>query len=166
MSEKNTSDKNTNETILKTWSETQQKLLADWLDTLRKLGGTPTLELWRQTVDTWQNSVKETVDARAEYTRQLTETLAKAKGTPEEFRELAREGREQLQHWTEAERDLWKGWFNVAREINFRPEPGAAAQAGKDLVQLWQESTHKMIDTQAALIRRWTGGTTRTKKQE
>src|SRR6266566_5277345 len=160
------SDKNTNETILKTWSETQQKLLADWLDTLRKLGGTPTLELWRQTVDTWQNSVKETVDARAEYTRQLTETLEKAKGTPEEFRELAREGREQLQHWAEAERDLWKGWFDVAREINFRPEPGTGAQAGKDLLQLWQESTHKMIDTQAALIRRWTGGTTKTREQE
>ena len=166
MSEKKTSDKNTNETMLQTWSETQQKLLNDWLDTLRKLGGTPTLELWRQTVDTWQNSVKETVDARAEYTRQLTETLAKAKGTPEEFRELAREGREQLQHWTEAERDLWKGWFDVAREINFRPEPGTGAQAGKDLVQLWQESTHKMIDAQAELIRRWTGGTTRTRKQE
>src|SRR6266480_5564411 len=160
------SDKNTNETILKTWSETQQKLLADWLDTLRKLGGTPTLELWRQTVDTWQNSVKETVDARAEYTRQLTETLAKAKGTPEEFRELAREGREQLQHWAEAERDLWKGWFDVAREINFRPEPGTGSQAGKDLLQLWQDSTHKMIDTQAALIRRWTGGTTKTREQE
>ena len=157
-------DKNTNETIVETWSETQQKLLNDWLDTLRKLGGTPTLELWRQTVDTWQTSVKETVDARAEYTRQLTETLAKAKGTPEEFRELARDGREQLQHWAEAERDLWKGWFDVAREINFRPEPGTGAQAGKDLVQLWQESTHKMIDTQAALIRRWTGGTTRTEK--
>src|SRR5437773_7147723 len=159
------SDKNTNETILKTWSETQQKLLADWLDTLRKLGGTPTLELWRQTVDTWQNSVKETVDARAEYTRQLTETLAKAKGTPEEFRELAREGREQLQHWAEAERDLWKGWFNAVREINFRPEPGAGAQAGRDLVQLWQDSAHKMIDAQAALVRRWTGGISGTKKQ-
>jgi hypothetical protein len=157
-------DKNTHETIVETWSETQQKLLNDWLDTLRKLGGTPTLELWRQTVDTWQTSVKETVDARADYTRQLTETLAKAKGTPEEFRELARDGREQLQHWAEAERDLWKGWFDVAREINFRPEPGTGAQAGKDLVQLWQESTHKMIDTQAALIRRWTGGTSSTKK--
>jgi hypothetical protein len=158
------SEKNTHETMLQSWSETQQKLLNDWLDTLRKLGGTPTLELWRQTVDTWQNSVKETVDARAEYTRQLTETLAKAKGTPEEFRELVREGREQLQHWSEAERDLWKGWFDVAREINFKPEPGTGAQAGKDLVQLWQESTHKMIDAQAALIRRWTGGTSSTKK--
>src|SRR5437660_12605748 len=160
------SEKKSDENLLKTWSETQQKLLTDWLDTMRKLGGTPTLELWTKTVDAWQSSVKETVDARAEYTRQLTETLAKAKGTPEEFRELAREGREQLQHWAEAERDLWKGWFDVAREINFRPEPGTGAQAGKDLLQLWQESTHKMIDTQAALIRRWTGGTTKTREQE
>ena len=40
------------------------------------------------------------------------------------------------------------------------------AQAGKDITQLWQDSAHKMIDAQAALIRRWTGGTTRTRKQE
>src|SRR5438874_7382957 len=93
------SDKNTNESMLKIWSETQQKLLTDWLDTLRRLGGTPTMELWTKTVDAWQSSVKETLDARAEFTRQLTETLANAKGTPEELRELAREGREQLQHW-------------------------------------------------------------------
>jgi hypothetical protein len=160
------SDKNTNESLMKTWAETQQKLLTDWLDTLRKLGGTSTLELWTKTVDTWQTSVKETVDARAEFTRQLTETLANAKGTPEELRELAHKGREQLQHWTEAERELWQGWFNAVRQINFRPEPGAGAQAGRDLVQLWQDSAHKMIDAQAELVHRWTGGTTRTRKQE
>jgi len=160
------SDKNTNESMLKTWSETQQKLLTDWLDTLRKLGGIPTLEFWTKTVDAWQSSVKETIDARAEWARQWTETLANAKGTPEELRDLASKGQEQLQQWAEAERDLWQGWFNIARHINFRPEPGAGAQAGRDLVQLWQESAHKMIDAQASLVRRWTGGTTRTKKQE
>ena len=64
-----TSEENTGESPLKAWSETQQKLLADWLDTLRKLGGTPTLELWEKTADAWQASVKETVDARAESTR-------------------------------------------------------------------------------------------------
>ena len=159
-------DKNTNESMLKTWSETQQKLLTDWLDTLRKLGGTPTLELWTKTVDAWQSSVKETIDARAEWAQQWTETLANAKGTPEELRNLASKGQEQLQQWAEAERDLWQGWFNIARHINFRPEPGAGAQAGRDLVQLWQESAHKMIDAQASLVRSWTGGTTRTKKQE
>ena len=159
------SDKNTEENVVKNWGEMQQNLLTDWLDTLRSLGGTPTLELWRKTVDTWQSSVKETIDARAEWTKQWTETLTKAKGTPEELREMVREGREQLQHWTEAERDLWKGWFDTAREINFRPEPGVGAKAGEDLIQLWQDSATRMINTQADLVRRWTGGITGTKKQ-
>ena len=160
------SDKNTDESPLQTWAESQQKLMTDGLDTVRKRGGTPTLELWTKTVDAWQSSVKETVDARADSTRQLIDTLANAKGTPEELRELARKEREQAQHWAEAERELWQGWFNIVRHINFRPEPGAGAQASRDLVQLWQDSAHKMIDAQAAMVRRWTGGTTGTKKQE
>src|SRR5436190_664321 len=90
---------------------------------------------------------------------------ANTRGTPEELRELAHKGREELQHWTDAERDLWQGWFNAVRQINFRPEPGAGAQAGRDLVQLWQDNAHKMIDAQAALVRRWTGGSSGTKKQ-
>src|SRR5438128_10469405 len=114
------SDKNTEESPLKTWAESQQKLMTDWLETLRRLGGTPTLELWTKTVDAWQSSVKETVDARAESTRQLIETLTNAKGTPEELRELARKEREQLQHWTEAGRDHWQGWLNVTGETNLR----------------------------------------------
>ncbi len=95
------SNKNAEENLVKTWGETQQRLLTDWLDTLRRFGGTPTLELWRKTVDTWQTSVKETLDAQMDWTQQWTEALAKAKGTPEELRELAQEGREQLQRWTE-----------------------------------------------------------------
>ncbi len=76
------SNKNAEENLLKTWGETQQKLLTDWLDTLRRFGGTPTLELWRKTVDTWQTSVKETLDAQAAWAQQWTEALAYAKGTP------------------------------------------------------------------------------------
>ena len=160
------SDMNTHESMLKTWSESQQKLLTDWLDTLRKLGGTPTLELWKKTVDAWQTSVKETVDARAEFTRQLTDTLANAKGTPEELRALARKEQEQVQHWADADRELWQGLFNIVRNINFGPEHGAGAQATRDIVQLWQESAHTMIEAQASVVRRWTGGAARTKKQE
>src|SRR5207245_7700306 len=139
------SGKNTNESLMKTWAESQHKLLTDWLDTLRRFGGTPTLELWTKTVDAWQSSVKETVDARAESTRQLIETLVNAKGTPEELRELAHKEREQLQHWTEAERELWQGWVNIVRHVNFKPEPGAGARGGRDGVQLWPGSGHKMV---------------------
>ncbi len=151
-------DRNAGESLFKTWAESQQKLLTDWLETIRRFSGTPTLELWTKTVDVWQASVKETLDAQAKWTQQWTDTLANAKGSPEELRELAQEGRKQLQRWADAERELWQGWFKAAREINFRPEPGAAARAGGDLLQLWQDSAHQMIDAQTALVRRWTGG--------
>lgn len=151
------SDRNTGDTLFKTWAETQQELLTNWLDTIRSFSGTPTLELWTKTVDAWQASVKETLDVQARWTHQWIDALENAKGTPEELRELAREGQEQLQQWVQAERELWQGWFNVVREINFRPEPGARTQAGSDLLQLWQDNAHKMIDAQAAMIRHWTG---------
>ena len=40
------SEKASEESLLKDWSEAQQKLLTDWLDTLRNLGGASALELW------------------------------------------------------------------------------------------------------------------------
>jgi hypothetical protein len=159
MANKTAADK-----LMKTWAESQQTLLTDWLDTLRKLGGTPTLELWTKTVDAWQNSVKETLDAQTEWTHQWTEVLANAKGTPEELQGLVRRGRDQLQEWVQAERDLWQGWFNVVREINFRPEPGEGLQASKNLLQLWQDSARKMIDVQTKFVQSWTAGITGTKE--
>lgn len=159
-------NKNATESVFKTWAESQQKLLTDWLDTLRRFGGTPTLELWTKTIDAWQSSVKETLDAQTEWTHQWTEVLARAKGTPEELQGLARQGREQLQQWVEAERDLWQSWFNVVRGIDFSPQMGEGSQAGKHLLQLWQESAHRMIDTQTTFIQRWTTGLTGSKKQE
>ena len=148
------SESKSTESLIKTWAETQQKLLTNWLDTVRRSGGAPGPELWSKTVEAWQASVKETLDAQAEWTREWTETLAKAKGTPEELRELARQGRDLFQRWTDAERQLWQGWFNIVRDINFRPELGASPQAA--MIQLWQESAHKMIDTQTALVQHWT----------
>lgn len=159
------SERNTDESLLKNWAESQQKLLTDWLETLRKFGGRPTLELWKTTVDAWQTSVKETLDAQTAWTHQWIEVLSNAKGTPEELQALVRQGREQLQQWTEAERDLWQSWFKMVREINFKPESAERPQIGNDLLQLWQDSAHKMIDAQASFVQRWTSGISGTKKQ-
>ena len=155
------SESKSTESLIKKWAETQQKLLTNWLDTMRRSGGAPGPELWTKTVEAWQTSVKETLDAQAEWTREWTETLAKAKGTPEELRELARQGRDLFQRWTDAERQIWQSWFNIVRDINFRPESGTSPQAA--MIQLWQESAHKMIDTQAALVQHWTSVFTGTK---
>ena len=157
------SNENAKEGLFQTWASAQQTLLTNWLNTLRRFSGTPTLELWTKTVDAWQASVKETLAAQTKWNHEWTQALEHAQGTPEELRALARDGREQLQHWTQAERELWQDCFDAVRKINFRPEPGAAAQTGRDLVQLWQDSANKMIDAQAAVVRRLTGGNSEAK---
>src|SRR2546421_11355601 len=134
------SESKSTESLIKTWAETQQKLLANWLDTVRRFSGTPGPELWTKTVEAWQASVKETLDAQAEWTREWTETLAKAKGTPEELRELARQGRDLFQRLTDAERQLLQGWFNIVREIKFTAEPGTNPQ--RAIIQPLQEFSH------------------------
>lgn len=159
------SEQNADNNLLKSWAESQQKLLTDWIDTMRKLGGTPTMELWKTTVDVWQDSVKATLDAQTKWTHQWIEILTHAKGTPEELEDLVRQGREQLQQWTEAERDLWQNWFNIVRDISFKPESGERPQLGSDLLQLWQNSAYKMIDAQTNFVRRWTTGLMGTRKQ-
>ncbi|HMA33878.1 MAG TPA: hypothetical protein VKY74_05295 [Chloroflexia bacterium] len=155
--------RNAGESLVQTWATSQQKLITEWLATVRRFGGTPSLELWKDTVDAWQSSVKETLDAQAQWATQFTETLATATGTPDELRALARQGQDDLRRWAEAERDLWQGWFNIVRSLNFRPEPEAVRQTGQNLVQIWQDTAHQMIDTQATLVQSWLGGRSATK---
>src|SRR5205807_2073333 len=128
------SESKSSESLINTWAQTQQKLLTNWLDTMQRFSGTASPELWTKTVEAWQASVKQTLDAQ-----------------------------EQRLRWIDAERQLWQSWFNIVRDINFKVEPGTGAQAGSNLLQLWQESARKMIETQTALARQWTSGFPGTK---
>ena len=136
--------------LIKMWMDTQQQLLTNWFDTVRGLGGTPSLATWRQTVEAWQKAVNETLDVQTEWTRNWTETLASTKGTPEELRSQLRQGQEQMQRWIDTERQTWQVWFDVVKDINFAMKPETGAQAGKNLVQVWQDAMSKMINMQSS----------------
>jgi hypothetical protein len=144
--------------LVKMWADTQQQLLTNWFDTMRGLGGMPSLATWRQTVEAWQKSVKETLDVQAEWIRNWTETLASAKGTSEELRGQLRQGQEQMLRWIDIQRQTWQVWFDIVKDINFAAEPGTGAQAGKNLVQVWQDAVSKMTAMQSSLVRQWTTG--------
>jgi len=157
------SESKSSESLINTWAQTQQKLLTNWLDTMQRFSGTASPELWTKTVEAWQASVKQTLDAQEEWIRRWTETLANTSGVSQEVLDLARQGQEQQLRWIDAERQLWQSWFNIVRDINFKVEPGTGGQAGSNLLQLWQESARKMIETQTALARQWTSGFPGTK---
>ena len=137
--------------LIKMWADTQQLLLTNWFDTMRGLGGAPSLATWHQTVETWQKSVEETLAVRAEWARNWAERMNNAKGSPEELRRILEEGQAQMQRWIDTERQTWQVWFDVVKDINFAMKPESGAQAGKNLVQVWQDAMSKMINMQSSL---------------
>src|SRR5438270_7150649 len=124
------SESKSSENFLNTWAEAQQELLTNWLDTVQRLSGTQSPELWTRTVEAWQASVKQTLDAQEEWLRQWSESLANTQEAPQELQNLTRQGQEQMQHWIDAQRQLWQNWFNIVKDINFKVELGTGAQAG------------------------------------
>jgi hypothetical protein len=154
------------ENLINTWAQAQQKLLTNWLDTVKRYSGAQGPDLWKSTVDAWQTSVQQTLDAQEEWMRQWTKTLVNTQGTPGELQALAREGRDQLQRWIDTERELWQSWFKIVKDINFKVDTGMGAQPAGNLLQLWQETTQKMIETQAGLARQWMSGFTDTKSDK
>ena len=160
------SESKSSESLINTWAQTQQKLLTNWLDTMQRFSGTASPELWTKTVEAWQASVKQTLDAQEEWIRQWTRTLANTKEVPRELQDLARQGQEQLLSWIDVQRQLWQNWFNIVRDINVKVEPGTSTQVGSDLLQVWQDTARKMIETQTTLAQQWTSGFTGTRTKE
>jgi small-conductance mechanosensitive channel len=149
------------EKLVKAWVATQRTLLTNWIDTLGgATPGAPGMGVWQQTVESWQSSVKQTLDAQATWMRDWTESLATFQGTPDELRDRARQGQEVMRRWTEAQQQLWQGWFEMAR--NFAPGvstgAGTGAQAGQHVVELWTDTARKLMETQAEWVQRFTTG--------
>lgn len=160
------SESKSSENLLNTWAEAQQKLLTNWLDTVQRFSGTQSPEIWTRTVEAWQASVKQTLDAQEEWLRQWSESLANTQEVPQELQDLTRQGQQQMQRWIDAQRQLWQNWFNIVKDINLKVEPGTGAQAGSNMLQLWQETAQKMMQTQTAFARQWTSGFPGSKTNE
>lgn len=157
------------EHLVKTWVATQRQLLTNWIDLLGgTTAGMPGLGVWQQTVEAWQNSVKQTLDSQTEWVREWAGSLASFQGSPEELRDHARQGQEVLQRWTEAQQQLWQGWFDMVR--NLVPGTGAGAgpsagskaagagQASQNVMELWSDGARRMMELQAEWVRRLTTG--------
>ena len=148
------------EQMMKAWAESQRQVLTNWLDMVRSSGAggaIPDATVWNQTVDSWRTAVMNTLDAQAVWMRTWSDSLTKAPGVPNEMQALIREGQENMERWSDAQRQLWQSWFDLMRETTKGGARGKASadQAGETLVDLWTSTTRSLLDTQAEWVRRW-----------
>ena len=140
------------EEMIKMWSDTQQKMLSNWLGSMQSLTGQQTEGVWTKTLDTWEQAVSNMLETQAQWARLWAGTVTATKGTPKQAVDSANQFKEMTERWVQFQKDLWQSWFETVRKV----APAAGSQTPQDAVKLWQDTLQKAMDDQLAWMRSWT----------
>jgi hypothetical protein len=147
------------EETVKAWTDTQQKMWDSWLE---MLGTSPmpaqANELWQKTMATWQEAVKNTLEAQTKWTETWAENLSKAPNMPKESVEWVKQAREMNKRWTGAQRQLWESWFELVGKIDPAKMNEGWDKEGKKLFETWQDSAQKLMEAQMKWAQMWGNG--------
>jgi hypothetical protein len=147
-------ERNQEESLLSTWAGTQQKVLAGWLDLVQPAQRPSRTVTWNETVKAWQTAVQETLDAQARWLRNWTGRVQVTAGSPTELRKNVQEAQVLLLRWTEAQKLLWQGWFDLVQHLG--PLLEAGSQADEHSLSSLRESGQAIVNAQEEWVRRWT----------
>ena len=152
--------RNQGEQLMKSWADTQQTLLTNWLGTVQGSGTNPGAAVWGQLVSAWQTSVQQTLDTQRKWIRTWTESvegMAGKTGSAGELNEQVRMGQDLLLRWTEAQQQFWQLWFDAAKNLTSAQQSSETGmQTVQSLMQTWQDSVRKLMEMQSAWYSRWT----------
>src|SRR5215472_17049967 len=105
--------RNHEESLMSAWADGQQKVLEDWLDLMQGIEMPSHAATWNETVKAWQTAVQETLDAQARWLREWTGRIQVTSGSPTVLRKNVQQAQVLLLCWTEAQLQLWQGWFHL-----------------------------------------------------
>ncbi|MGF1613113.1 MAG: hypothetical protein ACFCVA_04150 [Gammaproteobacteria bacterium] len=141
--------------VMQMWTTAQQKVWSTWLDTMQGIGRSPTPDLRGKIIETWEQSVRYSLDAQAEWMRAWSENLQRVESIPEDARQWLAHSQREMEQWHSAQRQLWDNLFVVLKQA----EPGTTAhtlqRTSEGVFQTWQESVHKMIENQLEWVSEW-----------
>lgn len=154
------------ELIFKSWTEIQQKMWDDWFKATQGFGKTQATEVWRKTVETWEESLKKTLNAQMEWSRMWAQSFSAGTGVPKEMVEWARQGQEMMRRWAEAQIQLWEGWFGIVKNLDPTILGGNWERESQKVLLIWQEAVKNARDAQVEWGRLWTADQAGKKPKE
>jgi hypothetical protein len=140
------------ENLARAWTDAQQRLWSDMLGATQTSAGVPA-EAWNRTIDLWERSVNQALDAQADWVRAWGESVSNTSGSQEQTRAWVQRGQEAFQHWNDQQKQLWAAWFSMARQVVASASAGSQQMQG--VVQRWQEAMRQAMQTQSEWTQRW-----------
>lgn len=141
------------EEMIKVWSDTQQKMMSGWLDSMKDFTQPQASGVWEKTLDAWQNAVDSMLESQAQWARMWAGSVTATKGVSKEMVEGAAQLKEMTERWTEFQRELWHNWFEMVRKLDW--EKLAEGAEAPPAFQAWQDTLRKATDTQLEWMRTW-----------
>jgi hypothetical protein len=148
------SEKSSEESLMTSLADAQQKMLEGWLDLLQGTKQPSSKMVWSETVKAWQSTVQQTLDIQASWLRDWTGRVQVTSGSPTELRKNVQQAQVLLLRWTEAQQHMWQGWFHLIQHLG--PLIEADFQIDEHLLSSLQESGQAMIKAQSEWVRLWT----------
>ncbi len=145
------------EEMFNAWSEAQKGLMDKWAESVKSFSGTPDPEMWKNTLETWEETAKNTFSSQAEWTKSWIENLQSIEGMPEQAVESVGKFQEMAERWGATQEELWDKWFEMIKGLDFSQASETWTEAMKSPLKTWQDATNKAMDAQADWMKIWTG---------
>ena len=134
------------------WVEQQQKLMSDWLDSMKNAAGDPAQASWRKAADVMEQQVDSALDAQKRSLMAFAEGMEKVEGAPEAFTQAVKQLEAGLEQWAEVQHRMWHVWFDMIRAA--APAPQTPGQA---MVKSWEDMVKRTMSIQEQWLSTWTG---------
>jgi hypothetical protein len=138
--------------LARSWTEAQQKIWSDMMGMTQVSASAPA-ESWNRTIELWERSVNQALDAQAEWVRTWGESVTRGSSTQEDAREWVRRGQEAFEQWNKQQKQLWAAWFSMARQL--LASSGAGSDQVQRVLQAWQDAVRQAMKTQSDWTQRW-----------
>lgn len=133
------------EDTAKSWTDTQAKIFERWFETFQGAAAPKAVQGFDQirkvTLESWEASVKSSLQTQAELSKITIDTLAAWAPAPEKGVDGAyvKQLRDLVNSWTEAQAQGWSALFDVAKNVDMSP----MAQTWDKLMETFQQSTQR-----------------------
>lgn len=134
------------------WVEQQQKLLTDWLETMKNATGDPSRASWRKAADLMEQQVDSGLDAQKSSLMAFAQSMEKVEGAPEVFTQAVKQLEEGLEQWAEVQHRMWHVWFDMVRAA--APAPQTPGQA---MIENWEDMVKRTMAIQTEWLSSWPG---------
>ena len=133
--------KQTQDTIT-SWTETQQRLVEQWLNGLQNYEAQQAGEVWRQTLAVYEDSVHRTLQAQSAWLTSMMDQIKHAEAAPDVVRQQAAQGEALAKNWTGMQRQLFQTWFDVMKEF----DPSRVSSSWEQMATSWEREARRMFE--------------------